>query len=152
MLKVIIAGPTKSGKSALAYAIKGLLARAGIEVSYTDPDGQTADEVPGVRAVHGPVGIETVQTMREPGPGHEQVTPEVHALRMKVHELETSIGMILQRRVHKMMDLTGESVGYGNDHPKYKYEDWVDAVREGETRESYWEWVCDEYMKDGGKL
>lgn len=71
MLKVIIQGPTKSGKSALAFAIKALLMRSGIEVSYTDTDGQSADLVPGLRVVQGPITIETVQTGREAVEGGE---------------------------------------------------------------------------------
>lgn len=31
---------------------------------------------------------------------------------------------------------------YWNEHPDHGSEDWIQAVREGNTRRSYWEWVA----------
>jgi len=41
-------------------------------------------------------------------------------------------------------DLMAGHYGITGTHPDYPLEDWQDAVRQGETRSSYWHWVSQE--------
>ena len=69
MLKVVIIGQAKTGKSSLAWAVRDMLLRAGIGAVYVDPDTGTQSpklHPPLGDTLRGPVEIQTVQAQREP--------------------------------------------------------------------------------------
>lgn len=41
-----------------------------------------------------------------------------------------------------------DDMGYWEDHPKYSAEDWAYEVVNGDTRQSYWEWVYASIMAE----
>lgn len=122
-LKIIIEGPAKSGKTSLAFEIEKLLASAGIEVGYADPDGANPGfYIPIGVAVKGPVAIETVQARRESlmidGPTN---------------------AAIWDRYVSKIRDENG---GVWGEHDDFPVSDWRYEVANQDTRTGYWEWVA----------